>query len=147
MLFRSRVKPVEVDTEEAKFINAVKKYSFLKNQIEFIEKEQKELRSNLFEELDSNGEVDDKGNVLIELSEEVDGNSLIMKQRRTSRKINEAKAEEIIEAKGLQDKLFKTIRVIDEDALMASLYSDELTEEEIEEMYPQTITWALVFKK
>ena len=143
----AKVKPVEPETEETKFINAVKKYAFLKSQLEFIEKEQKELRSNLFEELDSNGEVDDKGNVLIELSEEVDGNNLIMKQRRTSRKINEAKAEEIIEAKGLQDKLFKTIRVIDEDALMASLYSDELTEEEIEEMYPQTITWALVFKK
>ena len=143
----ARVKPVEVDTEDAKFISAVKKYSFLKNQIEFIEKEQKELRSNLFEELDTSGEVDDKGNVIIELPEDVDGNSVIMKQRRTSRKINEAKAEEIIEQKGLEDKLFKTIRVIDEDALMAALYSDELTEAEIEEMYPQTVTWALVFKK
>ena len=143
----ARVKPVEVDTDDAKFISAVKKYSFLKNQIEFIEKEQKELRSNLFEELDTSGEVDDKGNVIIELPEDVDGNSVIMKQRRTSRKINEAKAEEIIEQKGLEDKLFKTIRVIDEDALMAALYSDELTEAEIEEMYPQTVTWALVFKK
>ena len=66
---------------------------------------------------------------------------------RTSRKINEAKAEEIIEAKGLEDKLYKTIRVIDEDALMAALYSDELTEEEIEEMYPQSVIWALKLKK
>ena len=143
----ARVKPVEQDTEETKFLNAVKKYSFLKNQIEFIESEQKELRLTLFEELDASGEVDDKGNILIELPEEVNGTSVLMKQRRTSRKINEAKAEEIIEAKGLQDKLFKTITVIDEDALMAALYSDELTEEEIEEMYPQTVTWALVFKK
>lgn len=143
----ARVKSVEEETEFDKFVNAVKKYSFLKNQIEFIEKEQKELRSNLFEELDASGEVDDKGNIIIELPESVDGSSTLMKQRRTSRKINQAKAEEIIEAKGLQDKLFKTITVIDEDALMASLYTDELTEEEIEEMYPQTVTWALVFKK
>lgn len=144
----AKVQPV--DKEESafdKFMNVVKKYSFLKNQLEFIEKEQKELRNDLFEELDASGEVDDKGNLLIELPEEVNGSSVLMKQRRTSRKINQAKAEEIIEAKGLQDKLFKTVTIIDEDALMAALYSDELTEEEIEEMYPQTITWALVFKK
>ena len=64
-----------------------------------------------------------------------------------SRKVNELRAEEIIEAKGLGDKLYKTVRVIDEDALMAALYSDELTEEEVDEMYPQNIVWALVMKK
>mgnify|MGYP003346855108 CR=1 FL=1 len=57
----AKVKPIEPETEETKFINAVKKYAFLKSQLEFIEKEQKELRSNLFEELDTSGEVDDKG--------------------------------------------------------------------------------------
>ena len=71
----------------------------------------------------------------------------VVKERRVTRKVNETKAEEIIEAKGLQDKLFKTIRVIDEDALMAALYSDELTEAEIEEIYPQTVIWALKLKK
>jgi hypothetical protein len=71
----------------------------------------------------------------------------VMKQRRVSRKINESKAEEIIESKGLEDKLYKTIRVIDEDALMAALYSDELTEAEIDEIYPQSIVWALVMNK
>lgn len=135
------------ETTTSPFMSAIKKYLFLKSQSEFIEKEQKELRTNLFEELDTNGETDDKGNVFIDLDEEVDGNVVVMKQRRTTRKINEAKAEEIISAKGLEDKLYKTVRVIDEDALMAALYNDELTEAEIEEMYPQTVTWALVFKK
>ena len=115
--------------------------------LDYLEKEQKEERAKLFETLDAEGEEDSKGNIVIELPEEIDGVVAVIKERRTSRKINEAKAEEIIEAKGLEDKLYKTIRVIDEDALMAALYSDELTEEEIEEMYPQSVIWALKLKK
>jgi hypothetical protein len=30
---------------------------------------------------------------------------------------------------------------------MAALYNDELTEAEVDEMYPSSITWALVLKK
>ena len=144
----ARVKKEELrNVDENDFLARVKKYSFLKSQLDYLEKEQKEERSKLFEVLDTEGEEDDKGNIFIDLPEEVDGIVAIVKERRVSRKINEAKAEEIIEAKGLQDKLFKTIRVIDEDALMAALYSDELTEEEVEEMYPQSIIWALKLKK
>ena len=56
-------------------------------------------------------------------------------------------ADNIIMSKGLADKLYKTIQIIDEDALMACLYSDELTEEEVDEMYPQNVVWALILKK
>ena len=144
----ARVKHEEPrNVDENDFLARIKKYSFLKSQLEYLEREQKEERLKLFETLDTEGEEDSKGNIVIELPEEVDGVVALVKERRTSRKINEAKAEEIIEAKGLEDKLFKTIRVIDEDALMAALYSDELTEEEIEEMYPQSVIWALKLKK
>ena len=71
----------------------------------------------------------------------------LVKQRRVSRKVDEFKAEELITSKGMEDTLYKTIRVVDEDALMAALYNEELTEEEIDEMYPQTVVWALVLKK
>ena len=55
--------------------------------------------------------------------------------------------EEIIVEKGMEEQLYKTIRVVDEDALMAALYNDELTEAEIDLMYPQKIVWALVMNK
>jgi predicted RNA-binding protein associated with RNAse of E/G family len=48
---------------------------------------------------------------------------------------------------GLEDSLYKTIRVVDEDALMAALYEEVLTEEEVDEMYPPKVVWALVLKK
>lgn len=144
----ARLKPEEVRNVDVNdFAAQTKEYNFLKKQIDYLTSQQKELREKMFATLEESGEVDDKGNLVIELEKDVDGVNTVMKQRRVSRKINEPKAEEIIEAKGLEEKLYKTIRVIDEDALMAALYSDELTEEEIDEMYPQSIVWALVLNK
>lgn len=133
--------------DENDFEVKAKEYAFLKKQTEYLEKQIKEIREKLFEHLEENGELDSSGNIFVELSKEIEGFNTVIKQRRVSRKVNELRAEEIIEAKGLGDKLYKTVRVIDEDALMAALYSDELTEEEVDEMYPQNIVWALVMKK
>jgi hypothetical protein len=135
------------NVDENDLLARTKKYAFLKAQLDFLEKEQKVLRAELFETLDTEGVEDDKGNIIIDLPEEIDGVSSIVKQRRVSRKIDEDKASEIIHSKGLQDSLYKTVIVVDEDALMAALYEDVLTEAEIDEMYPQSVTWALVLKK
>ena len=144
----ARVQPEESRVVDENDITVqAKEYAFLKKQTEYLEKQLKDLRSKLFDHLDTSGEVDSKGNIFIELSEEIDGYVSVTKQRRVSRKINEEVADEMIQAKGLEDKLYKTIRVIDEDALMAALYSEELTEEEIDQMYPEQVVWALVMNK
>jgi hypothetical protein len=142
----ARVKATEA-REEDPLVKDAREYSFLKQQIDFLEKQQKEVRERLFTQLDELGEVDDKGNVIIELPEEVNGFGAVVKQRRVSRKIDELVADEIITEKGMEEQLYKTIRVVDEDALMAALYNDELTEAEIDLMYPQKIVWALVMNK
>lgn len=142
----ARVKATE-SREEDPLVKDTREYSFLKQQIEFLEKQQKEVRERLFATLDEVGELDDKGNVIFELPEEINGFAAVVKQRRVSRKIDELVAEEIITEKGMEDQLYKTIRVVDEDALMAALYNDELTEAEIDLMYPQKIVWALVMNK
>jgi hypothetical protein len=144
----ARVKPEEPrSAEQDNLVNQTKEYAFIKAQLEYLEKQQKELREKLFEALDGSGEPDDKGNVVLELPQEVDGYVSVIKQKRVSRKVDELVADEIIIEKGMEDTLYKTIRVVDEDALMAALYNDELTEEEIDRMYPQKITWALILSK
>ena len=142
----ARVKATE-GREEDPLIKDAREYSFLKQQIEFLEKQQKEVRERLFTTLDEMGETDDKGNIIVELPEEINGFGAVVKQRRVSRKIDELVADEIITEKGMEEQLYKTIRVVDEDALMAALYNDELTEAEIDLMYPQKIVWALVMNK
>jgi len=124
-----------------------KQYAFLKAQIDYLEKQQKDLRADLIEAIEESGVVDDKGNVILDLPEEVDGYIAVMKQRRVSRKINEELAFELIEQKGLRDKLIITKEVVDEDALMAAMWNDELTEDEVDAMYPQNVVWALVMNK
>ena len=124
-----------------------KEYAFLKKQVEYLEKQQKELREKLFAKIEESGEVDDRGNLLLPFDEEIEGFVSVMKQRRVSRKIDEGVAEQLIAEKNLEEELYKTVRIVDEDALMAALYEGKLTEEEIDEMYPQSIVWALVMNK
>ncbi len=134
-----------VDKDDA--LSQAQQYAFYKKQVEYFQEQMKSLRENLFEEIEKNGEVDSKGNIVFELPKEIEGFVSMTKQRRVSRKIDEDIAFDLIDEKGLRDKLIKTVEIIDEDALMAALYSDELTEEEIDEMYPQTVVWALVMNK
>lgn len=128
-------------------LSQAQQYIFYKKQVEYFQEQMKELRDDLFSKIEESGETDDKGNLIFEFPEEIEGVKSMMKQRRVTRKIDEDVAFDIIDEKGLRDKLIKVVEVIDEDALMAALYSDELTEAEIDEMYPQTVVWALVMKK
>jgi len=124
-----------------------KQYIFFKKQVEYFESELKSLREKLFEDIDANGEVDGSGNLFVELSSEIDGVTMLQKQKRVSRKIDPQMADNLIVSKGLESELYKTIQIIDEDALMAALYEGKLTEEEVDLMYPQKIVWALILNK
>ena len=143
----ARVSNTETRMNKDELIAQAKEYAFAKKQVEYFEARQKELREKIFAHVEERGEQDDKGNIILDLPEEVEGFVAVTKQRRVTRKIDEDVAFDIIEEKGLRDKLIKIVEVVDEDALMAALYNDELTEEEIDEMYPQTVVWALVMKK
>ena len=144
----ARVQPTEPRIADADALEVqAKEYAFLKKQVEYLEKQQKELREKLFSKIEELGEVDDKGNLVLPFEKEVEGFVGVMKQRRVSRKIDEGVAEQMIYDKGLEEELYKMVRVVDEDALMAALYEGKLTEEEVDEMYPQNIVWALVMSK
>jgi hypothetical protein len=125
----------------------VREYVKVKSTIETMEARQKILREALFARLDEDGYEDDKGNVLIEFDAEIDGVVRIEKNRRVQRKLDESIADEIIAEHGLEDAVYEMKRVINEDALMASMYDGKVTEEEIDRMFPAKVIWALVTKK
>lgn len=128
--------PDDFDTQVREFVR-------VKDTIDSLEKRSKELREKILAVVDVDGYEDDKGNIIYDLSQPIDGVMRLEKQRRATRKLDDVKAEEIIEAKGLADKVYKMVRVLDEDAIMAAHYEGELTEEEIDEMFPVTVVWAL----
>lgn len=125
----------------------VREYLQVKKVLEEMEVKQKELREALFASIDSEGFEDDKGNIQLELDSEILGVVRLEKQRRVARKLDELKAEEIIDANGLGEEVYKMVRTIDEDALMAAHYEGKVSEYELDEMFPAKVTWALMTKK
>ena len=121
----------------------VREYMKLKAAIDTMETRQKELRDKLLSALDTEGFEDNSGNLQIELPTAIEGIARIEKQRRVSRKLNEPKAEEILTQLGLYDDIFVMKPSLDEDALMAAFYEEKITEEELDEMFPANVTWAL----
>lgn len=144
------VKPIDEprDFNSDDLESQAKEYLSLKKNIESFEERQKQLKPELFSKIEADGFEDEKGNWWLELPNPIEGYVGLQKQKRVSRKKpNEARAEEIAAEKGLEDRLFKTVRVLDEDALMACLYEGLLTEEEVDEMFPPSVVWALMLSK
>jgi len=125
----------------------VREYIKVKTTMESLEARQKELREKLFEKIDEKGFEDDKGNVILELDSTIEEVVRLEKQRRVSRKIDETKADELIAEKQLGDEVYEMKRVINEDALMAAHYEGKISEEELDEMFPAKVVWALTTKK
>jgi hypothetical protein len=121
----------------------VKEYLFVKKNIDQLDTRSKELRDKLFSHLDEGGYEDDKGNVQLELESEVDGVVRLEKQRRVTRKLNEPKADEILTELGIKDEIYVMTPVLDEDKLMAAFYEGKITEEQLDDMFPSTVVWAL----
>lgn len=124
----------------------IRSYKSLKDQIDALTKEQKALRDALMEAVQTDGYTDENGSLWIELDNEIDGVAALKRERRAKRELDEQAALEILTALGLEDKCYKTVRIVDEDAVYAALYNDELTDADIDTMFPEKITWALVLK-
>lgn len=126
----------------------VREYVQLKSTLDVLELRQKELREKLFEKIEEIGFEDDKGNIILELDSPVGEVVRLEKQRRVTRKLDETKADEIIESKpGLGLEVYEMVRVINEDALMAAHYEGTISEDELDEMFPSKVVWALTTKK
>lgn len=125
------------------FLTQVREYVRAKQTIDALDKRTKELRERLLYAIELQGEEDSNGNLFLPLDANVDGVVSLEKQRRVSRKLNEELAESIIDEKGIGDSIYEMKRVINEEALMAAYYNEQITEDELDSMFPSTVTWAL----
>ena len=125
------------------FNSQVSEYVRLKESLAHMDARSKELRDKIFARIDEEGEEASGGSISLYLDHDVEGVSRVEKQRRVTRKINETVAEQIIEETGIGDDVYEMKRVINEDYLMAALYQGKITEEQLDEMFPPTIVWAL----
>ena len=119
--------------------NTVKQYLALKQEMKFLSERESELKKRLLTSVESMGEVDGKGHIVLE----IDGTKLT-KQRKVSNPLDMDVAEQIIKEKGLEDTCIKMVPQIDSEAIMAAFYKKELTEEEIESMFPEKVSYAFL---
>jgi hypothetical protein len=121
----------------------IREYVKAKSVIDVMDARVKELREKIFVRLDEEGFEDDKGNVQLPLDNDIEGVLRLEKQRRVTRKLNEPKADEILTARGIKNDVYVMREVLEEDLLMAAFYEDKITEDELDEMFPANVTWAL----
>ena len=136
-----------VENTEPELLSKVREFIAAKNQIDKLTKIQSDIKAELMEAVELYGEVDDKGSFRLDLPEEIDGYVALSRQRRVSMKLDMDEAEKILNEKGLYQRCVKLEPVVDEDAVMSALYEGMISEEEIDTMYPKTITWAFMPNK
>lgn len=122
----------------------VQKFAQLKNFVEYITKQRDELKAELSEWVRTTGFVDDKGSRWVEFEHPIEGITALQWQRRVTPHLDEDTALQILARHGVEDQCFKTVRVLDETAVMGLVTEGVISDEEVEQMFPGKVTWAFV---
>jgi hypothetical protein len=142
-----RVIERNLPSEGNPIVSKVRKYVSLRSRIEDLSKEQTVLKTELSALVDNEGTPDEKGHLWYSLPEEVDGYKSLQRQRKVSQKLDEDTARAILKQKGLTDRCYKLVPVLDEAEVMACLYEDLLTEDEVDSMFPKSVSYAFIPSK
>jgi len=134
-------------TEGNPILSKVRKYVNLRSRIDDLTKEQAVIKTELAELVDNEGTPDEKGHIWYSLPEEVEGYKSLQRQRKVSQRLDEDTARAILKQKGLTDRCYKLVPVLDEAEVMACLYEDLLSEEEVDSMFPKSVSYAFIPSK
>jgi hypothetical protein len=119
--------------------NTVEQYVSIDEQIKLLSKRKDELKKRLMETVETEGEVDGKGHMTLEV-----GSVKLVRQRKTSNPIDMEIAQRIIAEKSLEKECIKMVPQLDSDAIMAAYYKELITEQEIDEMFPLKVSYAFL---
>jgi len=125
----------------------VQQYVSLKDEVTAIETRVSTLRKRILTAVEDLGEVNDKGSIVLPINDTRTNTASVVKQRRVSKVFDEDKANSLLKDKGLFESVTKTVTVLDQDAVMAAYYDGKLTDEDIETMFPEKVSWALILEK
>jgi hypothetical protein len=140
--------PKIIEPEASRFddptVADFKAFVGLKRQIDDLTKMQNEIKTRLVEAVEKYGDTDDKGHIWYDVPDAVDGYKGMQRQRRVSQKLDIDAALKLLDGTPLADRCLKMVPSLDEDEVMACMYEGLLTEEDVDTMYPKTVTWAFI---
>lgn len=134
-------------TEPNPVVKKVREFIGIKGRIEDLTKEKAVLQSELSDLVDAEGIPDEKGHLWYELPEDVDGIHSLQRQRRVSQRLDEDVADKILKDKGLASRCYVLVPQLVESEVMACLYEGTLTEDDIDAMYPKSVSYAFLPSK
>ena len=134
------------DPQNNTFMNKVASFVALKRRIADMDKERSSIQAELSDIVDEEGEPDEKGHIWLTLPFEVDGITSLQRQRKVSQSLNEDSANTILSEKGLSERCYKMIPMLDEAEVMACLYEGLLAEDDIDAMFTKKVSYAFYIK-
>lgn len=125
----------------------VQQYVFLKDEVSTLETRVTQLKKRITTAVEDLGEPNEKGSIILAINEPQSGTVSVVKQRRVSKMFDEETANRVLKEKDLFESCTETITVLNQDAVMAAYYNGQLTDEDIEKMFPEKVSWALILEK
>ena len=122
----------------------MRRTAVLKDEINLLTNRQKEIKERLVASLKEYGEVDGRGHIVLEVNDPITGTEKITHQRKVSKSLDMDVAEKILGEKNLKEQCIKMVPMLDEAEIMASFYRGDLTEEDIDAMFPSKVSYAFV---
>lgn len=143
----SRASTADATSEQQSIKQWVAELVTAKAQQKFFKTRQDQVTKRLKAYVEEHGYQDDQGHIWVDLDEPVEGTVALQMQRKVSQPLREEKAEEILKKKGLYDRCTTTVVVLDQDEIMAARYAGDLTDDDIDAMFPKVVSYALMTPK
>ena len=120
----------------------VKQYLSLKSEIDLLTDRSTELKKRLTADVEELGKTDERGHIVLELEE-----AKLTKQRKVSKNLDMDIAEKLLKERNIYDKCVKMMPVLQENEILACVYTGELSESDIDEMFPAKVSYAFIVKE
>ncbi len=129
-----------MDIESVK--QTLKQYLVLKQETDLLVNRSNELKKRLTESVEELGKVDDRGHTILE----IDGTKLT-KQRKVSKTLDVDIATAILKEKNIYEECVEMVPVLQDNEILARVYTGDLTEQDIDTMFPSKVSYAFLVKE
>jgi hypothetical protein len=120
----------------------VKQYLSLKSEIDLLTDRSNELKARLKADVQELGKTTENGHVVLELDD-----VKLTNQRKVSNPLDMDIAEDLLKERNIYEKCVKMVPVLQENEILACVYTGELSESDIDKMFPKKISYAFLVKE
>jgi len=120
----------------------VKQYLSLKSEIDLLTDRSNELKTRLKANVQELGKTNENGHVVLEFDD-----VRLTNQRKVSNPLDMDIAEELLKERNIYDKCVKMVPILQENEILDCVYTGELSENDIDEMFTKKISYAFIVKE